>query len=628
MLIGRKKPPWTGVSFGAGSAGLVHATHVRNGGRSWFLGDVDDESAHGNSGSSDAGCALDGFFRDFRWVDDAGFFQVDEAFFWFHDVNSLARLRLFDFGEESLRVETSVFHNVNEGSLEGLLDNFCAIAVGFEAGGEIDESDATAGDDTFGESGFRGSNSVVDAELFLVDFGFGSATDFDDGDFAEEGGSTLLELFAGVVGFFELGLGLDEVDAVGNGFLVAGTFDDGGFVFGGDNLAASTENFHADFFKFHAFVAGNDGGIGQDGDVFHDFFAAVAEGRSLKDESIEDALQFVEDENGEGFARDFFSDNGEVFATGLSALFEERNEFLGTADFLVSDKDERFVEDGFLAVGVSDEERRGEAFVVGETFDDFLFHFEALALFDGDDAVFADFADDICDKFADFFVASGDGGNFGNFFVVTLDFFGGFFDAFDDFGASLFNSLAELHWVHASGDEFVGFAQDVISKDGDGCGTIAGNFVELLGGGFDEFRADLFAEVVFGAAEVDGFSDGDAIVGDGGGAVGFFDDDVLTLRTEGDFDGVVELFSTGEDFVAGFGGVENLFCHFGSSLFNKLERGEDVFFVQDDVASVFDFDVGRGVVFVDDFVAFFDGFDIRADGFDDGISGSFFGFPE
>ncbi len=59
-----------------------------------------------------------------------------------------------------------------------------------------------------------------------------------------------------------------------------------------------------------------------------------------------------------------------------------------------------------------------------------------------------------------------------------------------------------------------------------------------------------------------------------------------------------------------------------------LEGGEDVFFVQDDVIGVFDFDVSRGIVFVDDFVALLDGFDVRADGFDDGISGGFFGLPE
>lgn len=83
--------------------GLVHAAHV---GSSWscFLWDVDDEGAHSDGGGSNAGGALDGFFRDLGWVDDASFFEVDEAFFWFHDVNSLAGFCLLDFGEEGLAV--------------------------------------------------------------------------------------------------------------------------------------------------------------------------------------------------------------------------------------------------------------------------------------------------------------------------------------------------------------------------------------------------------------------------------------------------------------------------------------------------------------------------------------------
>ena len=178
-------------------------------------------------------------------------------------------------------------------SLEGFLDDFRTVGVGFEVACEVDEGDATTGDDTFGKSGFRSSNGVVDAELFLVDFGFGGATNFDDGDFTEKGGGAFLELFAGVIGFLKFGLGLDEGDAICDGFLVASTFDDSGFVFGGEDFVTGTEDFHADFFELHAFVAGNDGGVGQDGDVFHDFLAAVAEGWGFQNEGIEDAFELV-----------------------------------------------------------------------------------------------------------------------------------------------------------------------------------------------------------------------------------------------------------------------------------------------------------------------------------------------
>ena len=157
----------------------------------------------------------------------------------------------------------------------------------------------------------------------------------------------------------------------------------------------------------------------------------------------------------------------------------------------------------------------------------------------GDDAVFADFTDNFGDEFADLLVASGNSGDFGDFLTVAIDFFGDFVDFFNDFSASFFNSLSEFHGVYAGGDEFVGFGEDIISKNGDSSGAVAGGFVEFLSSGFDEFGADLLAEVLLCAAEIDGFGDGDAVMGDGGGAVGFFDDDVLAFGTESDLDSVV-----------------------------------------------------------------------------------------
>lgn len=60
----------------------------------------------------------------------------------------------------------------------------------------------------------------------------------------------------------------------------------------------------------------------------------------------------------------------------------------------------------------------------------------------------------------------------------------------------------------------------------------------------------------------------------------------------------------------------------------QLQRGEDVFLFDDDIIGVVKFNVGGGVVFVDDFVTFFDDFDVGADRFDDGVGWFFFGFAE
>ena len=153
--------------------------------------------------------------------------------------------------------------------------------------------------------------------------------------------------------------------------------------------------------------------------------------------------------------------------------------------------------------------------------------------------------------------------------VVTGDFFGGLFNALDDFGASSFNAGTEFHGVDTGGDEFVGLVQDIVGEDGDGSGAIASNLVEFLSGGLDELGTDLFAEVFVGGAEVNGFGDSDTVVGDGGGAVGFFNHDVLTFGAEGDLDGVVKLFGAGEDFGAGVGFVKDFLGH-NSPLYNIL----------------------------------------------------------
>ena len=125
---------------------------------------------------------------------------------------------------------------MDEGSGKGALDNLGASGSVFDGAGEIDEGDAATGNDAFGESGLGGSYSVVNAELLFVNFGFGSTTDLDDGNFAKESSGTFLKLFAFVVGFGKFGLGLNEIDAVLDGVGVAGAFDDSGFVLGGDDL--------------------------------------------------------------------------------------------------------------------------------------------------------------------------------------------------------------------------------------------------------------------------------------------------------------------------------------------------------------------------------------------------------
>ena len=139
---------------------------------------------------------------------------------------------------------------------------------------------------------------------------------------------------------------------------------------------------------------------------------------------------------------------------------------------------------------------------------------------------------------------------------------GDFIDALYDFGASSFDALAKVHWVMAGSNELVGFGEDVISKNSNGGSTIAGDLVELLRGRLNELSAHLVAEglIVF-VAEIDSFSDSDAIMGDGWCAVAFFDYDIAAFWTESNLHCVVKCLGAAENFLAGFVVIKNFLCH-------------------------------------------------------------------
>ena len=91
---------------------LVHATaHAGCSGWVIFFWEIDDEGAHSDSCSSDADGVLNSFASDASWINDAGFLEVNETFGWFHDINALPVFGGLDLSEESLAIETSIFHN-------------------------------------------------------------------------------------------------------------------------------------------------------------------------------------------------------------------------------------------------------------------------------------------------------------------------------------------------------------------------------------------------------------------------------------------------------------------------------------------------------------------------------------
>ena len=125
-------------------------------------------------------------------------------------------------------------------SLEGVLDNFGASIFFFKLVSEIDESNATTGNDTFIESCLGGGNGIINAILLFVDLSFSSTTNFNNGNLAREGSSAFFVLFTIVIRGSEVGLGLNEFNTIRDGGLFACSANNCRTVLGGDDLLGCT----------------------------------------------------------------------------------------------------------------------------------------------------------------------------------------------------------------------------------------------------------------------------------------------------------------------------------------------------------------------------------------------------
>ena len=95
----------------------------------------------------------------------------------------------------------------------------------------------------------------------------------------------------------------------------------------------------------------------------------------------------------------------------------------------------------------------------------------------------------------------------------------------------------ERHRVGAGGHVAQALVDHGPGQHGGGGGAVTGDVVGLLGDFLDQLGADLLV----GVLELDLLGDGDAVVGDRGGAPLLLEHDVAALGAEGDANGVGEL---------------------------------------------------------------------------------------
>src|SRR5262249_34984317 len=147
----------------------------------------------------------------------------------------------------------------------------------------------------------------------------------------------------------------------------------------------------------------------------------------------------------------------------------------------------------------------------------------------------ADLFHHLGDQFTDRVVGGGNGGNLGDLFAA-LDLGGGVLDGADDGVGGEVDALLEEHGIGAGGDVAHPLVDDRLGEHGGGGGAVAGHVVGLG----RRFLQELGAHVGEVVLQLDLLGDGDAVVGDGGGAELLVEGDVAALGAEGGLDRVGE----------------------------------------------------------------------------------------
>ena len=220
------------------------------------------------------------------------------------------------------------------------------------------------------------------------------------------------------------------------------------------------------------------------------------------------------------------------------------------------DQHQRFVQNRFHLLRVSDHIRRDIAPVELHPFHDLRIGLGGLRFFHGDDAVVGDLFHGLCDQFANGLVTRGDGADTGDVFGAADGLAVGL-DGFDGGLGGLGDALLHDHGVGAGGQILDAFGDDGLSQQGSGGGAIASYIVGLGGHFLDHGCAHVFKRV----SQLDFTGDGHAIVGDQRGAEFLVQDHVAALGTHGDLDGVSQLVYASLESAASFFAVVDQFCH-------------------------------------------------------------------
>src|ERR1700733_9838977 len=547
---------------------LVHGAHAAG---AWgaaavscasFLGflDVGHQSFGGEHEARDGSGVLQSETGYFGRVNHACLDQV-AVFAGVRVVAEVLVLGFADFAQNDGTFVAGIVDDLAERLFKGALHDVDADGIVImqleliESRDAADQSHTAAGNDAFLDSRAGCVHRIFDASLLFLQLGLGCGADFNDGNAADEFRKALLQLFLVVVGGGVFHLRANLTDAAFDFRSLAAAFDDGGVVLINGDLLGAAEIFGLHVLELDAQIFGDGLAAGERGDVFEHGLAAISEARSLHGSALQGAAELVDDESGESFTFDVFSDDQKRFAL-LGDLLEKRQQVLHRGDFLFMDEDADVFHRAFHAFGVSDEVGRKVAAVKLHTFDDLERRFHGLGLFHGDDAVLADFLHRTGNDVADVLVVvRADGADLGDHVALdilmqTANFLNGHFDG-------LFDAALQCRGAGTGCNRLHAFAEDGLGKYG-GCGGAVAGYVGSLG---RDFTHHLGAHVLERILQLDFLGDGYAVLGDDRRAELLFDHRIAALGAEGDFDCVGELINAAQDRLAGIFTSHDLLCH-------------------------------------------------------------------
>ena len=230
-------------------------------------------------------------------------------------------------------------------------------------------------------------------------------------------------------------------------------------------------------------------------------------------------------------------------------LLQHRDHVLDVREFLFVDQDVGVFEDALHLGRVGDEVGGEVAAVELHAFDPLDLGGQALAFIDGDDAVLADLFHGVGQQAADFdVVVGGDAAHLGDLFLLVLDRDRHALELVGDVGDGPLDARLELDGIDAGDDGPEALVEDGLGQDGGGRGAVAGHVAGLAG----HFADHPSAHVLIDVFEVDFLGHGDAVLGDGGRAETFLEDDVPAAGAERYFDRLGQLADAALQRVAGF----------------------------------------------------------------------------